>query len=147
MLKIHGKGKKERNLPLPITCVESINTYLKVRIIPKTDKDALFTSSMLRRISISSVQKMIREYITKAGLDKKISCHKLRHSFASINYEYGNHDLKALQEALGHESLKTTEIYTHLSKDKLKKMLDSNPLNKHSKSDTNDGKKNKTPIK
>lgn len=130
VLKINGKGNKDRSIPLSNTVIESIDVYSKVRIIPKVDKDALFTSKMKRRISPSMVEKLVNQYIYKARLDKKYSCHKLRHSFGTISYQYGNHDIRALQELMGHESISTTEIYTHIKQDQLKDMIDSNPLNK-----------------
>ena len=66
-----------------------------------------------------------------SGLDTNIySVHKLRHTAATLLYEYGNADIRALQEILGHESVNTTEIYTHVNKKALRKMVDSNPLSK-----------------
>jgi site-specific recombinase XerD len=129
-LKVLGKGDKERTIPLSDTCINAIENYMKVRIIPKFDKDALFTSTMKRRISPSLVEKMIHKYILKAGLNKKYSVHKLRHSFGTISYQYGNNDIRALQELMGHSSIQSTTIYTHNNKEQLRYVIDSNPLNK-----------------
>jgi site-specific recombinase XerD len=130
VLKITGKGNKQRYIPLSNTVIEVINTYVKVRIIPKIEKDALFVSKMKNRISHRMVEKIVNQYVIKAGLDNKISPHKLRHSFGTTSYQYGNHDIRALQELMGHTSISTTELYTHNNKKQLKNVIDSNPLNK-----------------
>ncbi len=130
VLKVKGKGKKDRSIPLSSTCIQSIENYIKVRLIPKNDKDSLFVSRLRTRISHSSVEKLVAKYIQKAGLDKKLSVHKLRHSFGTISYEYGNKDIRALQELMGHESIQTTTIYTHIKQEQLREMINKNPLNK-----------------
>jgi len=129
-LTVIGKGNKERTIPLNNACQDAINCYLKVRknnnII---DKNALFISERKTRISKESVQKIVKKYIKEAGLDpKRYSTHKLRHTAATLMYKYGNVDIRSLQELLGHESISTTEIYTHLDKQQLRNAVDSNPL-------------------
>lgn len=82
-------------------------------------------------MSNRSIQHMIEKHMKNSGLDTNIySVHKLRHTAATLLYEYGNADIRALQEILGHESVNTTEIYTHVNKKALRKMVDSNPLSK-----------------
>ncbi|NMW85894.1 tyrosine recombinase XerC [Peptoniphilus sp. AGMB00490] len=128
-LKVIGKGNKERTIYLNEACVYAINEYLKIR--PQIKDDALFLSMRQQRMSNRSIQHMIEKHMKNSGLDtNKYSVHKLRHTAATLLYEYGNADIKSLQEILGHESVSTTEIYTHVNKKALKKMVDSNPLSK-----------------
>jgi site-specific recombinase XerD len=128
-LKVFGKGRESRTIPLSNTCIEYINKYLEVRLIPKTDKDALFVSKLRNRISPNMVEKLVKQYITKAGLDKKYSVHKLRHTTGTTLYNSSNNDIRAVQEILGHKSILTTEKYVHLDKEKLRNVIESNPLN------------------
>lgn len=129
-LTVIGKGDKERSIPLNTACIKAIETYLKVRPVNGVkDKNALFISERKQRISKESVQKIVKKYIKSAGLDpQRYSTHKLRHTAATLMYKYGNVDIRALQELLGHESIATTEIYTHLDKEQLKNAVDKNPL-------------------
>lgn len=129
-LTVIGKGDKERSIPLNQACVRALEDYMKVR--PNNavkDRNALFLSERRRRISKESVQKIVKKYIKAAGLDpERYSTHKLRHTAATLMYKYGNVDIRSLQELLGHESISTTQIYTHLDSKQLKKAVDSNPL-------------------
>ncbi|MDP4094715.1 MAG: tyrosine recombinase XerC [Bacillota bacterium] len=129
-LTVIGKGDKERSIPLNNACLQAIDAYMKVRPVNNVkDKNALFLSERKQRISKESVQKIVKKYIREAGLDpQRYSTHKLRHTAATLMYKYGNVDIRALQELLGHESISTTEIYTHLDKQQLKEAVDSNPL-------------------
>jgi len=129
-LTVIGKGNKERSIPLNDACVKAINAYLRVRPADGVkDRNALFLSERKRRISKETVQKIVKKYIKQAGLDpQRYSTHKLRHTAATLMYKYGNVDIRALQELLGHESIATTEIYTHLDKQQLKDAVDKNPL-------------------
>lgn len=139
-LRVIGKGGKERYVPLNKACIDAINAYLKVRPtdnLKGEDRQALFISRQKRRISKESVQKIVKKHIKEAGLDpQRYSTHKLRHTAATLMYKYGNVDIRALQELLGHENISTTEIYTHLDKQQLKEAVDSNPLSSFSNSDT-----------
>lgn len=129
-LTVIGKGDKERSIPLNNACVQAIEAYVKVR--PSNglqDKNALFISEWKRRISKESVQKIVKKYIREAGLDpQRYSTHKLRHTAATLMYKYGNVDIRALQELLGHQSIATTEIYTHLDQQQLRDAVNRNPL-------------------
>ena len=126
-LKVIGKGNKERVIYLNQACIYAINEYLKVR--PQIEDDAMFLSMRQQRMSNRSIQHMIEKHMKNSGLDtNKYSVHKLRHTAATLLYEYGNADIRSLQEILGHESVNTTEIYTHVNKKALKKMVGSNPL-------------------
>ncbi|MFA6308136.1 MAG: tyrosine recombinase XerC [Clostridia bacterium] len=129
-LTVIGKGNKERSIPLNNACILAIDSYMKVRPANAViDRNALFLSERRRRISKESVQKIVKKNIKLAGLDpKRYSTHKLRHTAATLMYKYGKVDIRALQELLGHESISTTEIYTHLDNQQLKTAVDSNPL-------------------
>lgn len=139
-LTVIGKGNKERSIPLNNACIQAINAYMKVRPVNGVkDKNALFISERKQRISKESVQKIVKKYIREAGLDpQKYSTHKLRHTAATLMYKYGNVDIRALQELLGHESIATTEIYTHLDKEQLKDAVDRNPLSDFSRFNENE---------
>jgi len=129
-LTVIGKGNKERSIPLNNACIQAINAYLKVRPVNGIkDRNALFISAHKQRISKESVQKIVKKYIKEAGLDpQRYSTHKLRHTAATLMYKYGNVDIRALQELLGHQSISTTEIYTHLDQQQLREAVNRNPL-------------------
>lgn len=129
-LTVIGKGDKERSIPLNNACIQAIEEYMKVRPVNGVkDKNALFLSKRLQRISKESVQKIVKKYIKEAGLDpQRYSTHKLRHTAATLMYKYGKVDIRALQELLGHQSIATTEIYTHLDQDQLRDAVSKNPL-------------------
>ncbi len=134
-IRILGKGNKERVVYLNDTCIAAINRYLEER--PRDgvkDRDALFLSNRLTRISRESVQKIVDKYLKKAGLGNMgFSVHKLRHTAATLMYQYGNTDVLQIKALLGHENLSTTEIYTHVYDEQVKKAVDNNPLNKPGK--------------
>lgn len=129
-LTVIGKGDKERTIYLNSACLKAIDAYLKVRPAEGVkDKNALFLSKRKQRISNKTVQYIVKKYIKSAGLDpERYSTHKLRHTAATLMYKHGGVDIRALQEILGHESISTTEIYTHIDKEQLKKAVESNPL-------------------
>ncbi len=125
-----GKGNKERIVYLNDACISALNEWRKVR--PNDglkDRDALFISSHNKRLSREMVQKTVQKYIEKIGLDSQgYSCHKLRHTAATLMYQHGEVDIRVLKDVLGHENLGTTQIYTHISSEQLKKASDMNPL-------------------
>ncbi len=127
---ITGKGNKERTVYLNKACISAIKRYMNVR--PKDgvkDKDALFLSNRLTRISTKTVQHLVDSYIEKAGLGGQgFSVHKLRHTAATLMYQTGKVDVLELKELLGHESLNTTQIYTHIVNEKVKEAVEANPL-------------------
>lgn len=131
-LRVIGKGNKERTVYLNKACINAIDNYLKVRInsgIKENHKKALFISRNKERISPRTVQVIVKKYIKAAGLDSnKYSTHKLRHTAATLMYKYGNVDIRALQQILGHESVATTQIYTHIDDERLRQAMKSNPL-------------------
>lgn len=128
-LLIHGKGSKERIVYLNKACTDALENWLEERkCIQSNDVNAVFLSSRRKRISVDSVQLMVRNTLLKAGLDaSRISPHKLRHTAATLMLQHGV-DVRTLQEVLGHENLNTTQIYTHIGNAELKRAADANPL-------------------
>ena len=139
-IRVVGKGNKERVIYLNKACVNALNDYMKVRPVDGVkDKKALFISRNHNRMSVKTIQAMVYKYLAKIGLDAQgYSCHKLRHTAATLMYQYGDVDVRVLKEVLGHENLGTTEIYTHLSSTQLKSAADNNPLANVSKNDSDD---------
>jgi site-specific recombinase XerD len=129
-IKVTGKGNKERTLYLNNACVSAIERYLEVRPVEGVkDRNALFISRNKCRISPRTVENIVNHFIIKAGLDGQgFSVHKLRHTAATLMYQYGNVDILLIKEILGHENLSTTEIYTHVVDEQLRKAVESNPL-------------------
>lgn len=129
-IRVLGKGNKERIIYLNEACLYAISEYLKVR--PNdglTDRNALFISSHKKRMSPSMVQKLVYKYLERIGLDSQgYSCHKLRHTAATLMYQHGNVDVLVLQDILGHSNLSTTQIYTHLNTKQKEDAANANPL-------------------
>ena len=132
ILTVTGKGNKQRLIYLNNACIEALKNYLAVRPVDCViDKDALFLSKRKKRISVKTVQYTVKKYLNIAGLGpKNYSTHKLRHTAATLMYQHGGVDIRALQVLLGHENLGTTQIYTHVSSEQLKSAADKNPLSK-----------------
>jgi len=129
-LTVIGKGNKQRTIYLNNACIKAVNEYLKVRPTEGVvDPEALFLSKRKKRISIKTVQYLVKKYIMLANLkNKKYSTHKLRHTAATLMYKYGNVDIRTLQKILGHSSVSTTQIYTHVDDEQLREAMKSNPL-------------------
>lgn len=129
---ITGKGNKQRVVFLNDACVSAVQAYLRVRPndgIVYQDRNALFISRNKRRISNKTVQHLVKTYIEKAGLSGQgFTTHKLRHTAATLMYQQGHVDVRVLKEVLGHASLATTQIYTHVADNQVKKAIDANPL-------------------
>ncbi|MBQ9941168.1 MAG: tyrosine recombinase XerC [Clostridia bacterium] len=129
-LKVTGKGSKERIVYLNDACRSALDEYLKIRLTePSKDKNALFVSRNSRRVSNSTVQKMLEKYFKLSGLSQRgYSVHKLRHTAATLMYSTGKVDIRVLKDILGHEQLNTTQIYTHISDKNMQDAVNSNPL-------------------
>lgn len=128
-IRILGKGNKERIIYLNDACTESIKDYLKVRHNDSKEKEALFLSRNGNRISRRRVQQIVEENLRLIGLDNMgFSTHKLRHTAATLMFQHGNVDIRVLKDVLGHESISTTEIYTHVSNKQLEQAAKSSPL-------------------
>ena len=130
-LTVIGKGNKERTIYLNEACLDALSAYMVLRKEMKPtakDRNALFLSERETRISKRTVQYIVEKYVKKIGLDPhKYTTHKLRHTAATLMHESGV-DIRVLQEILGHKQLSTTEIYTHVSNDRMRDAVKSNPL-------------------
>lgn len=115
-IMVLGKGKKQRQVYLTPRTQEALAEYVEIR--PEVEQEALFLSQRKQRISVRGIQFMASKYLTAIGRGD-YSCHKLRHTAATQLLESGA-NLREIQEILGHESVGTTEIYTHVSNDQLK---------------------------
>ena len=118
VVKVRGKGKKQRMIPLGPGALQAILHYLDLRRKDArggaADAEALFINKHGQRLSTRSVRRKLDKYLLEAGLDLSVSPHTLRHSFATHMLRRGA-DLRSVQEMLGHQSLSTTQIYTHVS--------------------------------
>lgn len=123
-IRVIGKGNKERLVPLGEMAVEAINAYLDVRPNPDdaVSSDVLFLNRFGRSLSRVSMFNMIKRQAVATGIRKEISPHTFRHSFATHLLEHGA-DLRVVQEMLGHESISTTEIYTHIDNSTWQKQI------------------------
>lgn len=124
-LNVLGKGSKQRIAPFGDKARLAMQNWLKLRgQFTNEDEPALFVSQRGTRISASSVQQRLKKWAMKKGIDQRIYPHLMRHSFASHILE-SSHDLRAVQELLGHANLSTTQIYTHLDFQHLAKVYDA----------------------
>ncbi|MHC4743558.1 MAG: tyrosine recombinase XerC [Planctomycetota bacterium] len=129
VVHIRGKGKKERIAPISSSALQVIQHYMEYRnkraqSNTNFDPKVLFVNKHGRRLSTRSVRRKMDKYLKMAGLDPSISPHTLRHSFATHMLNKGA-DLRSVQELLGHQSLSTTQVYTHLNTSKIKEIYDS----------------------
>jgi len=123
-VRIFGKGSRERIVPIGAHAREKVSTYLKTvrsRRLKQTTSPYLFIARAAKPMTRQGFWKLLRRYGMQAGLKKKITPHSLRHSFASHLLE-GGADLRAVQVMLGHVDISTTQIYTHVTRDHLKKL-------------------------
>jgi integrase/recombinase XerC len=142
MLRVVGKGNKERMVPVGRAALDAVEHYLPQReqlIIARIarghqpEKEALFLNNRGTRLTVRSVERMIREYGRRAGIQVTVTPHALRHSFATHLLEMGA-DLRVVQELLGHVSLSTTQKYTHVNMDHLTRVYDTaHPLARNPK--------------
>ncbi len=120
VIKVYGKGKKERLAPIGDRALRAIRNYLEKLPSSKIkEKKAVFLNKSGKRMSDRAVRRIIEKYIRKTSLNEKISPHSLRHSFATHLLDRGA-DLRSVQELLGHANLSTTQIYTHVTTERLK---------------------------
>lgn len=132
LLRVLGKGNKERMIYLNDACRQALDDWLIERnAMGLIDKNALFvTRQNHKRITTAAVHKLVKKHLTAAGLDSsQYSSHKLRHTAATLMLQNGV-DVRTLQEVLGHEHLNTTQIYTHVDNEDLRTAARANPLGK-----------------
>jgi integrase/recombinase XerC len=128
VIHIRGKGKKERISPIGSSALQAIQNYIEFRN-RRMANDSAFDSKVLfankhgKRLSTRSVRRKMDKYLSAAGLDPTISPHTLRHSFATHMLNNGA-DLRSVQELLGHQSLSTTQVYTHVTTARMKEVYD-----------------------
>ena len=126
LVKVMGKGSKERIVPFNETTRVNLNKYIKeIRpsMLKKTQNDYLFLNNHGNNLTRQAIFKMIKKRALNAGIKKEISPHTLRHSFAT-HLLAGGADIRFIQELLGHENISTTEIYTHIAQENLKDIYD-----------------------
>lgn len=129
ILVVRGKGDKDRTVYLNDKCLEVLNEYIEERNNIKNPY--LFLSERKNQISKRDVQYIVQKNLESTGLDtSKYSTHKLRHTAATLLYKYSNVDIRTIQKILGHENIGTTQIYTHVDDDQIRKAIKSNPLNR-----------------
>lgn len=126
-IHVIGKGNKERSIFLNDSVKEAIYGYLDAR--PESEVENLFLNkSGSKFFAQRGIQHMLNKYLIACGLAGKYSPHSLRHTAATLLFQYGDVDIRTLQIILGHESVSTTQIYTHVSDDQVQKALKSNPI-------------------
>ena len=122
-IRVNGKGNKERLIPVGKNTLKNLKMYLaNVRVLYNSRNDFLFVNRFGGQLSRQSVHKMVRELAENAGIQKSISPHTFRHFFATHLLE-GGADLRAVQQMLGHSSISTTEIYTHINREYLRETI------------------------
>lgn len=121
VVRVRGKGKKERLGTLGGPAIETLQKYLELRA--RSARGPLFVNKFGGRMTARSMQRMLKKYLIVAGLDPSLTPHKLRHSFATHMLDAGA-DLRSVQELLGHANLSTTQIYTHITPERLKKVYE-----------------------
>ncbi len=173
-MRIVGKGNKERLIYLNDACRRAILDYMPERLairdrelekakkekekaekakkenipylpVREVDTKALFVSRLGKRISPKTVQWVVKTYLARAGFEyKAMSTHKLRHTAATLMYQSGEVDIRVLKDILGHEQLNTTQIYTHVSDESMRRAMNNSPLAEETL-DGEDGEKSKAP--
>lgn len=121
LIRVLGKGRKERIVPLTTVAIEVMNRYLKLRKIALSPDSPLFTNKKGERLSARCLERIVQQKLSLVSNQKKKSPHVLRHSFATHLMDEGA-DIRAVKELLGHASLATTQVYTHISKEHLLKI-------------------------
>ncbi len=138
---IHGKGAKERVVPITDNCINALIKFLeqgRLELIKDNQKALwLFPSVNGTRLTRQGFHKLLKELATEQGIEKNISAHTLRHSFATHLLENGI-DIRTLQTILGHSDISTTQIYTHISNNYAKEVFNKNHPRSIKKSDTNE---------
>lgn len=129
VLSVIGKGNKERKIYLTPAVKQALSQWLSFRKAMTVSTNALFISRVGNRLTTRAIQNLVKKHIIAAGINPDgLSTHKLRHTAATLMYKYGHVDIRSLQQLLGHESIATTEIYTHVDDGQLQAAVNANPL-------------------
>ncbi|WP_369282220.1 tyrosine recombinase XerC [Oscillibacter sp. GMB15532] len=129
VLTVIGKGNKERKIYMTPAVKQALSKWLPLRQLMSVDTNALFISRNHQRLTTRSIQNVVKNHIVASGINPEgLSTHKLRHTSATLMYKYGHVDIRSLQQILGHESIATTEIYTHVDDNQLHAAVNANPL-------------------
>jgi integrase/recombinase XerC len=127
VLRVRGKGRKDRLTPIGSQAIQAVQRYFELRAIDSRSQahksPRVFLNKHGKSLSTRSVRRKLDKYLVMAGLDPGISPHTLRHSFATHLLNNGA-DLRSVQELLGHQSLSTTQVYTHLTTSRMKEVYD-----------------------
>ncbi|MGA2062740.1 MAG: tyrosine-type recombinase/integrase, partial [Thermoguttaceae bacterium] len=128
VLRIRGKGRRERLSPVGSYAIRALKRWLSLRKLssrePSGPSAPVFVNKFGRRLTTRSVARMLEKYLKTSGLDARTTPHSLRHSFATHLLDRGA-DIRSVQELLGHKSLVTTQIYTHVSSSALRKAYEN----------------------
>jgi len=128
VVRVRGKGKKERMAPLGRAAARAVERYLQERSRHpgrrRFDAEAVFINRRGSRLTSRSVRRLVGKYAVSAGISTEVTPHTLRHSFATHMLDKGA-DLRSVQELLGHENVSTTQIYTHLTAERMKEIYDT----------------------
>jgi integrase/recombinase XerC len=126
VVRVRGKGKKERLVPIGDPALRAIQNYWQALAPPPASRESVFLANSIRRTPVYPrlVQLRLKRYLAMAGLDPGLTPHKLRHSYATHLLDAGA-DLRSVQELLGHAHLVTTQVYTHVSTERLKRVYDA----------------------
>ena len=128
ILSVIGKGNKERKIYTTPAVRKALAQWMAVRRTLSVNTNALFISRNGTRLTARSIQNVVKKHIIAAEINPEgLSTHKLRHTAATLMYKYGRVDIRSLQQILGHESIATTEIYTHVDDNQLQAAVNANP--------------------
>ena len=126
LVRVRGKGRKERLVPIGEPALKAIQTYWALLPQAPAGRSPVFLANTAppTPLGVRSVQQRLKKYLVRAGLDPALTPHKLRHSYATHLLDAGA-DLRSVQELLGHAHLATTQVYTHLTTERLKRAYDA----------------------
>jgi integrase/recombinase XerC len=121
-IRVFGKGRKERIVPVGRKAISALKDYLKAReLLSRIETSAVFINRLKKKLSARGIARIVKKNLARISEDKNVSPHTLRHTFATHLLDAGA-DLLAVKELLGHKNLSTTQIYTHISVERLKKV-------------------------
>jgi len=125
IVRVLGKGRKERIVPMGSKACEALRRYFDLRtgLVSGNNNDAVFLNKRGEKISVRSIERILVKYLKQSGINKTVTPHVLRHTFATHLLNAGV-DMRGIQELLGHSSLSTTQKYTHINLEKMMEVYD-----------------------